>query len=191
MENKRIIYVLGLGPTLEKFIPGDIPTIGVNDINRKLKILGKNHVCDHIIIQDKPSAFDFDRYMDIIKQPPKNTVYSPFKEYEDCFTNFIHLRTIPYALSILDDPINKFNQWEIPSSLDSTFLACIVATRLGYKEIVIYGADFTNHPRLTDKFYTIKNQYELLYLKLKSQGVKLYCASEKSRLSEVLPIYKA
>lgn len=190
MEDKQLIYVLGLGPTLNNFTPNGTPTIGVNDINKKLLDLNKGHKTDYLVLQDNPPNFEYDRYLDIINHPPKSTVFSNHNIFRDLFTEnpFEHLRLVPFHYSILDTPVTKFNKWEIPSSIDSTFLACVIAARLGYKNIVLFGADFTNHPRLSQQLGTITGQYELLKEKLKNHGINLYCCSKQSKLSQVLPV---
>lgn len=190
MASKQLIYILGLGPTLNNFTPNGTPTIGVNDINSKLKKLNKNHVVDYLVLQDNPAAFDFDRYLTIINNPPKNMVFAnnEFNIYTEIFKNCQLLRLVPSAFSIFDTPVNKFNQWEIPSSIDSTFLACVVAARLGYKNIVTFGADFTQHPRLSKQLNTILTNYQILHAKLQNLGTNLYCSSNQSALSKVLPV---
>jgi hypothetical protein len=189
MERNKLIYVLGLGPTLANYTPNGTPTIGVNDINQKLKNLNKQHIVNYVVVQDDPGSFDFDRYTNIINQPPKYRFFSQNSIYREIINcPFQQLRLIPYGLSIFDTPIDKFNRWEIPSSIDSTYLACIIASRLGYKNIVLHGADFTNHPELIKKINTILIQYELLAAKLKSLGINLYCSSNQSQLSKVLTV---
>lgn len=189
MENQpKLIYVLGLGPSLSNFTPNGTPTIGVNDINYQLEKLGKNHVVDYLVIQDQATAFNFDRYTEIVKRPPTIKAFSPHTPWSDSFQNFEHIRVKPYQIGILDDPVTKFNRWQIPSSVDSTFIACVIAVRLGFENIVIFGADFGDHPELSKKLDTILNQFDLLNLKLKQKGVNLYCSSKQSQLSRVLTV---
>ncbi len=189
MESKQLIYVLGLGPTLNNFTPNGTPTIGVNDINVKLQQLNKKHVVNNLVLQDNPPNFEYNRYLDIINNPPTDKVYSQHNVYRDIIScPFEHLRLVPYAYSIFDVPITKFNQWEVPSSIDSTFLACVVAARLGYKNIVTFGADFGSHPNLSQQLGVILTNYDLLKNKLNNHGINLYCSSMQSKLSQVLPI---
>jgi len=180
--SKELIYILGLGETLSFYRPNGTPTIGVNDIN-------KTHKTDYLVIQDLPSIFSWERYTNITKNPPKKQVFSQHDVYKDLFPGmFTQLRVIPYQLGILDTPENKFNRWELPCSVDSTFLACVVAYRLGFKNIVTHGVDFINHTGLNNRLPVILNQYDLLKTKLAEKGVNLYCSNQKSKLSEVLTV---
>lgn len=180
--SKDLVYILGLGPTLDFYLPNGTPTIGVNDVNAK-------HTTDYLVIQDEPAAFDWERYINITKNPPKKQVFSQHNVYKDLFPGmFTQLRVVPYQLGILDISETKFNRWELPCSIDSTFLACVVAYRLGFKNIVTHGADFINHPGLNNRLPVILNQYDLLKTKLAQKGVNLYCSNQKSKLSEVLTV---
>ena len=177
----QLIYVLGLGETLSNYKPSNVPTIGVNDICTKIKT-------DYLVIQDLPITFDWDRYLSIVNHPPKKQVFSQHSVYADKFQQFTQLRVVPYQFSLLDESIEKFNRWEVPCSIDSSFLACVISYKLGYKNIITHGVDFGNHPELIKRLPVILNSYDILSMKLKKKGVNIYCSSKDSKLSNVLPV---
>lgn len=79
-----------------------------------------------------------------------------------------------------------------PAGLDSPFLAAILAHRLGYDDIVLFGVDFTGHTLAQDPATQarILQNYELLRMNLAIRGARLRVISRKSRLAAVIPFIR-
>lgn len=135
------VNIIGLGETAKQF-NGKGLTIGVNDAAHKwgLKL-------DYLVLQDDPTNFSFERFVNIIEHPPKEYVYTNQPQWRLHFLRQVKLIEVK------------------SKSLDSTFFALQLATALGlildYKVINIFGADFYNHAELSKKIPEIINQYNI------------------------------
>lgn len=169
------VNVLGLGESLKEFKDDGSITIGVNDIYSRFK-------SDYVVCVDVPKAFNNDRLKTISNTKCKG-FYSQCEEWKtiDNF-NRIEFNRGRGLLDGLDS--EKFCY-----SNNSTYVAVILAYKLGAKEIVIYGADFRTHPNFTgNSFDRVIQDFIALNNEFKKRGVNLFVSSDYSALSNFLPI---
>ena len=166
---KKIVNILGLGQSLKEYKPNGGITIGVNDITTFVDI-------DYLVIQDKPHAFSFNRYQQIIDNPPKKYVFSYQTEWQQDFAKednniFLHLPQ------------------KITTGLDSTYLAVKIARiYFNASQINLYGVDFTNHPQHSKILPKILKQYEQIAEVLSDLNIKL-CCTNTSALKDIKNIH--
>lgn len=168
--------VIGLGPTYKFCNPDDYDiTITVNDGQR-------NYKTDYVVCVDFKHRFDPDR-LKYIEGAECKGFYSQFREWDN-IKNFKHIRL--QRGSDLDGP-------NYDSSTNSTYVACVLAYKLGAKQIVTWGVDFTD----THKFFKHKHnrdnavrEFKTLADRMKKKEVTLYVGNRFSRLYEVLPLWK-
>lgn len=175
------VDVLALGESLSDYKHTGNITIGVNDIySRGIKT-------DYLVLVDPPGRFEPDRLKSILDSKPKY-FYSNNIEWSSMVSNFRHMKlsNIRYSLKDLDEP------YIYPYSNNSAFSACVLAYKIGAKEIITWGADFNTHAVLSkpETKQRIKDTFKDLRKALNIRGVKLICGSKESILSEVLPTFQ-
>lgn len=165
MARANSINILGLGETLNQYKPNGGITIGVNDICTFVDV-------DILVLQDKPHAFSFERYENIINILPTQ-IFTNQKEWQEAFN---------YRLV-------KLIHEEIKPGYDSTYLAIKIAA-VYYKptQINLYGVDFTNHPQHSTILPKIIEKYTALAQALADLNIKL-CCTRQSALFGIKNIY--
>lgn len=175
--------VLGLGESLKEYSGGYDFTIGVNDIFRY-------HKTDYLVVVDRQERFTPERLHQISMSSPeivfsqheawRNTLSKKFSKL--IFGNRSNLDslgdTFPYEIP---------EQFIIPHSISSPFVAACIAYKLGATEIKLYGCDYKTHPQLSDKNKlerTIKD-FTALKSELNKKSVQITCTSG-SALTEIL-----
>lgn len=172
------IEVLGLGETVSTFKPNENVTVGVNDIF-------KFHPVQHLILADGPKKFrEPDRFKTIIQSTPeKFYCFEPWP-----VLNFVRIHKALRGRGRTEDlDTNGFIY-----SISSPFIACVLAYKLGGKNIIMHGVDFNTHNCLS-KPHTLKkviDDFKTLNLAFKVRGVSLFVSSRESALSKVLPVVK-
>jgi hypothetical protein len=166
------INVLGLGPSLDLFIPNGDITIGVNDIWSKIKT-------DYVVCVDKKECFfnEPERLKTIneckpinfythfpIKDKPEENDWSDRPDYQ-------HIELQPYYPNYECNVNTK----QIAKSSCSPFIATVIAYKfLGATEINVYGVDLINHPNLDRKqCEKIKLHFRNLKIALRMNGCEL------------------
>lgn len=171
------IHVLGLGDSLEHYKPDNNITIGVNDIHKFIKT-------DYVVCVDHLFAFSKDRLETILKTRCKG-FYSQIVDWGMVIPNFklIEFNSGRGLLHELDN--NKFCY-----SNNSPFVACILAYKLGAKNIVLHGVDLIDHPHIkgNSKEKALLD-YKNLNKAFKSRGVNLFVGSKDTNLVSFLPIF--
>lgn len=170
------IFILGLGETLKFFNEFDKPKIGVNDIWSRVKT-------EMVVCVDSQNKFDSKR-LQTIKESKPEKFYSHIKDWGKVFNgSFNHLPI---------HPVGIFKEDKVYYSNNSPFVAASLAYTLGYKNIVIYGADFNSHTKLKGlhTFNKILSDFKWLKENLNQRGVKLMVGHRASRIAQVLPLYK-
>ncbi len=166
------IDVLGLGESLKEFKPSNNITIGVNDIY-------KHHKTDFIVCVDKPSRFSEERLNTIVNSDCK-LFYTHLNEWSrlKIQTKIINLNGIRGSLKGIENDLFCYSN-------NSTFVAVVLAYKLGATEINIFGADFNNHKNIKDNLLTTAlKDFKNLFDYLKEQGVEINI-SKGSKLKEV------
>ena len=167
------IHILGLGETINHFTPDGNTTIGVNDIHSRF-------ATDYVVCVDVPAVFDKKR-LDTICQTKCKGFYTQINEWTKFVqnVNIIEFNSGRGLLHHLDN--DKFCY-----SNNSPYVACILAYKMGAKEIVLWGVDLIDHPHIhgnsRDKAL---RDYKSLYLELKKRGVTLSVGHAYSSLSTI------
>jgi len=167
------INVLGLGESLSELpISTDI-RIGVNDIDARIK-------CDYVVCVDRPNLFNKERFTSIVNSECFK-FYSQTDEWKPYFSNFEKIQFSKGARGNLNDIDNTF-----PFSNNSTFVAVVLAYKLGATEISIFGADFNTHPNFKDAgLEIVLKDFKRLFDFLKSKGIKIN-VTKQSKINEII-----
>ena len=177
------INVLGLGPSLQQFTPNGCLTIGVNDIS-------KHHSCNRVVCVDPPRVFSSDR-VEYMKNGPYEKFITNLPEDWAGLAHSIE----PLTFGAIRGDITRLDEPGITCySNNSPFVAAVLAYRAGAKYIVMYGVDFTTHPRLGagSSHDRAIADFVKLYKALRSRRVSLTVVSEESALHAVggIPVYR-
>ena len=160
--------VLGLGESIKEFTPKGNITIGVNDV-------AKHFSTDYLVVVDKPEKFTKERLQTIVDH--RCTMYTHLKEW------------LPYRkVKIIELSFGRGNLNDIETerfcySNNSTFVAVVLAYKLGATKINIFGADFNNHPNLDTK--TVLIDFKKLFDYLKSKGITIN-VTKSSALNQIV-----
>jgi hypothetical protein len=130
----RTVDIIGLGSSWKLYRNEGNTSIGVNDT-------WKNVQSDYMVIVDQPELWpEKDRYAAIIAARPK-AFFSNREGWKGLIHNYV--------------PIELHNNWydygnrkKILNSVNSTFVATVLAHRMGAREIRLWGVDFVGHPSL-------------------------------------------
>ena len=168
-----IFDVLGLGESLSEYTWTDNKKIGVNDIY--------NHVCvDYLVLIDKPERFTNERLNVILESTP-DKFYTHLTEWRTLISNYQEIKLAGPRGSIENIEGN-----DVCYSNNSTYVAVVLAYKMGATEINIFGADFNTHPNFKSSMLEIAiDDFKQLFLYLKSKGI-IINASEGSRLKELI-----
>lgn len=169
--------VLGLGESLSSYVNKGNQTIGVNDI-------WKRYPTDYLCVVDLIEKFTPDRFETIKNSKPKK-FFCHLVEWHQHVSNFQQINLSPGRglLTNLDSNL-------ICYSNNSTYTACVLAFKLGAKELYLYGCDFNTHKNFKDKNLekTLKD-FKLLYKTFYNRGIRMYVTKE-SKLSQFIPVIK-
>ena len=87
---------------------------------------------------------------------------------------------------------------KIYTSMSTPFVGVSMAIHLGYKEIIIYGADYYNHKNFNPdsratkmRFDNELSNFKELAAHAQKIGVSIFCGHRSSALSEVLKIKRS
>jgi hypothetical protein len=167
------VDVLGLGDSLKEYKYEGNLSIGVNDIY-------KYHSVDALVLVDKPGRFEKER-LKTIKESKPAIFYSHLKEWSNLVDNFKLIDLIGPRGSLKGIESDKYCY-----SNNSTFVAVVLAYKLGATEINVFGADFKTHPNFKDRLLEVAlDDFKQLFLYLKSKGIVLN-VSEGSKLKELI-----
>ena len=159
------IDVLGLGPSLAHYRPRPHITIGVNDIFR-------HHATDFVVVVDPPGRFTPDRKQTIIQSTPR-AFFTSYTDWHGMVQNIRILQLAPGRgrLVELDTP-------KICFSNNSTFVATVMAYKMGAKKINLFGVDLTTHPSLgRDRMLVVAvHEFTNLGHALAHRGVEIHVA---------------
>lgn len=167
------IDVLGLGESLKEYKPSKNKTIGVNDIF-------KYHKTNYLVCVDKPSRFSKDRLKTILESEV-DKFYTHLNEWST-----LKIRTQIIKLNGARGSLKGIEEDSVCYSNNSTFVAVVIAYKMGAKQINIYGADFNSHPNFKDRLLDVAlDDFKRLFEYLKEQDVEVNI-SKGSRLNEVI-----
>lgn len=167
--------VLGTGPSLSAWRPDGRVVFGVNDV-------GRYHRVDYLICIDKPAVFTAERREVIIK--------TECREFITQNPEWLSLRDSVRLIRIKwRGQIKKLDAPEFIYSNNSPFSAAVLAYKMGFKDITLFGVDFGGHPVLSMPFKLKRAMmdFEALYQAFRRRGVRLRVCPGASRLREVIP----
>jgi hypothetical protein len=172
------VHVLGLGDSLEYYKPDNNITIGVNDIHKYYKT-------DYVVCIDHLFAFPKDRLETILKTKCKG-FYSQIVDWGMMIPSF---KLIEFNIG--RGFLHELDNDKFCYSNNSPFVACILAYKLGAKEIILHGVDLIDHPHIkgNSKEKALLD-YKNLNKAFKSKGVNLFVGSKDSSLSNFLEVYQ-
>ena len=168
------IDVLGLGESLKEFMPSKNITIGVNDIY-------KHYPVDYVLTVDRPSRFTKERLQTIKDSYPKK-FYTHLNDWKGLVDN---LELFKFAIGGRCS-INEIDSEGLLYSNNSTFVACVLAYKMGATTINIFGADFNTHPNFKDKsLENVLSDFKKLLDFFKSKDIQINI-SKGSKLNELI-----
>lgn len=166
-----IANILGLGESIKHYTKNkDEITIGVNDIYRYFEV-------DYFICVDRPHKFEDIRLNAIIDNPAP--LYTHLSDWHKLRNNvkLIELSTGRGTLKELDS-------YKFCHSNNSTYIAVILAYKLGATQINLYGVDFNSHKHIKDNVLEVAiNDFKALFKELRSKQIKINITKE-SKLYE-------
>lgn len=165
--------ILGLGESLKNFSPNGSVTIGVNDIY-------KHFPADYVVCVDTPDKFNPERFKTITTSNHKK-FFSHLPEWHPHIQNFQLIKLFHGRgnFSNIDSDL-------IAYGISSPIVACIIAYKMGAKQIDLYGVDFNTHPQFINKnLQRAIKEFILLNAEFKKKGIKMTCQKE-SRLNGLL-----
>ncbi|MES2397948.1 MAG: hypothetical protein V4549_18190 [Bacteroidota bacterium] len=168
------IDVIACGESALKYAYTGNITVGVNDCY-------KIHPVDYLVCVDLPRAFEKERLRQILNSRPIK-FYTQLSDWKALMKTYEH---IDFANG--SGVLKRFGKDNtICYSNNSAFVACVIAYKLGAKQINLYGADFNTHPNFIDNNLkkTLKD-FKALDNLLSLNGCKLMVTKE-SRLSEII-----
>lgn len=177
-KTRKVANILGLGHSLDTFNGGF--SIGVNDIYRFVS-------ADVVVCIDHKQAFTPDRLAVIEKSTPSKFI-SHIAEWST-MDNFELIKLTgkrPTGFELIEsDSYYAHN--------NSTYVACQVAARMGYEDIILHGVDFKGHSKLDseDVIPHILERFKFMSEVYKTFDINLYVSSDYSRISEVLPVWES
>lgn len=167
-----IVDVLGLGESINRYKPNKNITVGVNDIFKHFRT-------NYFVCVDLPKKFTSERLRNIIDH--KSTLYT----HLDCWKVY-HPKVEMIQLANGRGNLKELDSEKYCYSNNSTFVATVLAYKLGAKRINLYGVDFSNHNHIKDNVKIQAIQHFLdLSRELEERGVSL-CVTKESSLSDYL-----
>lgn len=146
-------------------------SIGVNDC------LKWGREVDWLVVVNAPQKFRGQRWDTIINSKPKRFI---------CH-NGAWKRQFPNAeLAVLHPFRGSVKKGKIYFSKTSPFVAMNLAYEAGATDIILWGVDFLNHPKVKDKM--LKDElvaYSRLIEALKNKGVNVWLGSDQSVLKDL------
>ena len=132
----KVVTVLGLGPSLNLYVPDGNISIGVNDIWSRIQT-------DYVVCLDKKDRFTLER-LNIIEECRPIKFYSQIDDYFDRF-DFCRIELQPYY----PNHECQIDIQQLPMSHCSPFVAAVIAYKYhDAEEIHVYGVDLVSHPNL-------------------------------------------
>lgn len=169
-------HVLGLGESLKEYKTDSNLTIGVNNIHSFVKT-------DYVVCIDQPHVFKEDRLNTILKTKCKG-----FYSHIDKWNHLDNFNLIKFNSG--RGTLNGFDSDKFCYSNNSTYVAVVLAYKLGAKNIVLHGVDFRTHKNFRgNSFKRAIMDFRNLSIELNRRGVNLFVGSDWSALSEFLPLW--
>lgn len=171
----EVCNILACGQTVTNW-DGQGYSIGVNDCWKY------GIITDRLIVVNSLTKWP-DRRSIVLRSTPKDGLYSQISSFNH-HPNYKHIGPMQRWRS-------KIAQGTLYHSSTSPFIGISMAHNMGFKEIVLWGVDFINHPNVKGNTLTREIMYYETFSKaLLKEGTKVYLGSEFGALKEILPIWK-
>jgi hypothetical protein len=163
------VEVLGLGESLSEYKPNGNITIGVNDIHSRIKT-------NYVVCVDNFEPFTKERLDTIL-----NTKCKGFYSQLECWKSVQNYTEIKiHRVAELDSELFRYSN-------NSTFVACVLAYKLGATKIILWGVDMNTHKHfVNNSFDKAVNDFKQLKKDLNQLGCELVIGSEVSALYKIL-----
>lgn len=170
------IDIIGTGESSANYVKQGI-SIGVNDV-------WKIHKTNYLVCLDLPGSFSKERLRIILNSRPQK-----FFTQLDCWKPLMKsFEKIEFANG--SGNLTNFNNLKTVSySNNSPFVACVLAHRMGARQINLYGVDFNFHPNFKDENMIKKTlkDFKALSELLLSKGCKM-AVTKDSKLAEIINV---
>lgn len=130
--------VIACGESVLRYANTGNKTVGVNDCYRFYPV-------DYLVCVDKPSVFSVAR-LKIIKESTPKKFFTSLNDWENMIPAYEKINLASGSGRVVE--LNNPNR--VCHSICSPFVACVMAYKLGAKEINLYGADFNTHHALSE-----------------------------------------
>lgn len=158
-------------------------SIGVNDCTKY------GHQVDWLTVVNAPNKFTAkkknnheDRLSTIITSKPKR-FFAHNGQWKQYFPNCELLQIHPFRGSVKKD--------KIYFSKTSPFVAIHQAYSAGASDIILWGVDFLDHPKVNGKLLHYElSEYRRLFEALEAKNIKVWLGNNQSVLKEYLKVYK-
>lgn len=169
-----IAHILGLGPSIHDYKPDGSFSIGCNDSF-------KHHPSNYLVCVSRLPAERLKTVMDC--RPEKLLGFTPPYNHHPAYEYIGQMH--PWR----NDRPCRLDKGMIWTSNNTPFIACVIAHNLGYKDIVLWGVDFIDHPNITgESLDKTKCDFLQLHTTLSKIGTSLYLGNGKSCLP--LPLWQ-
>lgn len=181
--SNSVIDIVACGDSAQDWEQHDY-SIGVNDSWK----WGKP--TDALVVCNRPTEFRGERLQTIISSKPK-VFYSHKSNWSYVFPEWKKLSLIPWYGTFHDYPDKS--EYKCYTSNTSPIIAVSLAYRLGAKDIVLWGVDFTTHkmyhkenPATQDEV----NVYLQIFQALKEKNVNVWLGKEGGVFDNLIPLYE-
>lgn len=146
---EAVCHIHGLGPSIKSYKPDGNFSIGCNDSFR-------HHPSDYLIVVSRISV---ERANVIRASRPEKLLCNGMPIWMD-HPAYEYIGQLHFWKS---ERPNNINKGMIFASNNTPFIACSLAYNLGYRKIVLWGVDFTDHPLLNGETLnkTVVDFYQL------------------------------
>lgn len=170
-----ICHIHGLGPSIVNYKPDGNFSIGCNDSFR--------YAQSNLLIVVSHLSQERTRIVDQ-SRPEKLLSFMPQWHHHP---NYEYIGELHKWRS--DRPErNRLDKGKLYHSNNTPFIGCSLAFNLGYRQIVLWGVDFIDHPNIKDgALITAFEDFNSLQAAFQKNGASLYLGSEGSVLD--LPLW--
>lgn len=172
-----ICHVLGCGPSIVNYKPDGNFSIGCNDSFRYAE-------SNYLIVVSLHFSQERHRIIET-SRPQKLLSFLAEWTHHPCYEYIGQLHKWR-----ADRPDrNRLDKAKIYHSNNTPFISCSLAYNLGYREIVLWGVDFIDHPNINGQsLESAKHDFDSMQEAFKKNGASLYLGCEGSTLN--LPQWK-
>lgn len=168
-----------MGNSISRYEYSSNITVGVNDVNKFFT----NSYTDYLCVVDLPNAFSKERLNTIVNSQCQK-FFTPFDQWRPLVQRYQQIKLAAGRGNLTE--LN--NKQVVCYSNNSTFVATVLAYKIGAKEIFLYGADFNDHPNFTgDSWSRAIEDFRNLDKMLSINNCKLRVTNESALSKYITP----